>query len=229
MFVNISVVIFIDYLINTKMIFINMNLKRIIKEELSNRELYRSRKILSNPYEGLRFKSIHNDDVEYYTIIDVVDNDDEPTHLKISNSLDRTHSRIEYNEWMDRVRVNDFIAVDVERDRPLRESVDRNKVEEVVNDVLSKSIIRLWEPDSHYVKVDRHEIVVPGKRGKTLAKVLERDYDVYDWEIRNEIVNTLDRFMYMLNEKYYFVLTDRLPYFDYPITLLDVKKHIEEL
>lgn len=36
--------------------------------------------------------------------------------------------------------------------------------------------------------------------------------------------------MYMLNEEYYFVLTDRLPYFDpYPITLLDVKKHIEEM
>jgi len=35
MFVNILTVIFIGYLINTKMIFINMNLKRIIREEIS--------------------------------------------------------------------------------------------------------------------------------------------------------------------------------------------------
>jgi hypothetical protein len=162
-----------------------MNIRKIIREELSNRELYRSRKILSSPYEGLRFKSIHNDDVEYYTIIDVVDNDDEPTHLKISNSLDRTHSRIEYNEWMDRVRVNDFIAVDVERDRPLRESVDRNKVVRLTESDLERLVKRIIEENeskedlfNKFTEEDLEEI-----KGNVIRYLQPGFFD--DWEAKH--------------------------------------------
>jgi hypothetical protein len=114
--------------------------------------------------------------------------------------------------------------------RIIREETKNKAIEKVVDDILSKSIIRLSEPDSHYVKVKRHEIIKPGKQGRTIAKIMEREYGISDWQTRQEIMSRLNEFMYMLSDKYYFVLTDRLPYFDpYPITLLDVKKHIKEM
>lgn len=113
--------------------------------------------------------------------------------------------------------------------RTLNESVD-NRVDEVVNDILSKSMIKLMKPGSHYVQLWRHEILQPRKQGRIIARMMEEEYNITDWKIRNEIMTKLNEFMLMLNDKYPFVLTDRLPYFDpYPISLLDVKKHIEEM
>ena len=120
--------------------------------------------------------------------------------------------------------------IDKYKSEMIREGVNNKIVDKVVDDILSKSIIRLSKPDSHYVQLWRHEIIEPGKQGRIIARLMEEEYGISDWETRNEIMNRLREFIHLLNEKYPFVLEHRLPYFDpYPITLLDVKKHIEEM
>jgi hypothetical protein len=120
--------------------------------------------------------------------------------------------------------------------RIIREEIDEldwirkeDPIEYVVDDILSKSIIKLTGPDSHYTQLRRHEIIEPGKQGPTIAKIMKRDYGINDWETRNEIMDRLYDFMYMMNNKYWFVLEHRLSYLEpYPITLLDVKNHLKE-
>ena len=110
-----------------------MNIKRIIREEIDKGN---TSKTYTNKF-GEKMTLLKKDGEVYIKHDDI--NKDEFVPLMNKSNLFKNKYR-----WIFHQEEKDFI------EKFINEAVNNKAVEKVVNDILSKSIIRLSEPDSHY-------------------------------------------------------------------------------
>jgi hypothetical protein len=102
-------------------------------------------------------------------------------------------------------------------------------VNRISDELLKKSFIRLPNPNVEYTFFDPH----PSLKSRSKFdwdEYFKEEYGIDDLNTKLAIMTKAKEFIGFLDKNYDFVFNSRLSYFEpYPVSLYDVKKHIEGL
>ena len=102
-------------------------------------------------------------------------------------------------------------------------------VNNISDELLKKSYIIQPNPNDSYTSFDPHP-TLKSRSKFDYQEFFKEEYGIDDLQTQLDIMSKSKQFIGFLKNNYDFVFNHKLPYFEpYPISLYDIKKHINDL